>query len=42
MKIRYYNFRMICGRVHFLANGVVREARYGIKKADLTRKTLAA
>jgi len=28
MKIRYTNFRLICGRVFFLANGVLREARY--------------
>ena len=28
MKIKYYNFRLICGRVFFLANGVLREADY--------------
>lgn len=35
MNINYYNFRLICGRVFFLANGVLREARYGLERADL-------
>lgn len=36
MNINYYNFRLICGRVFFLANGLLREAIYGVEKADLS------
>ena len=32
MRIRYYNFRLICGRVYFLANGVLREADYAMSR----------
>ena len=32
MTIRYYNFRLICGRVMFLANGMLREAEYGMNE----------
>lgn len=42
MKIRYYNFRLIGGRVYFLANGFRCEARYGVLRSDLLRKSLAA
>lgn len=32
MKIRYSNFRLICGRLYMLANGVYRPVLYGIPK----------
>lgn len=35
MKIKYYNFRLICGRVYFLANGILREADYAMTRPHL-------
>lgn len=42
MNIRYYNFRLIGGRVYFLANGFLREARYGVLKSDVLPIPLVA
>ena len=42
MTVHYYNLRLVGGRVYFLANGFLREARYGVLKSDHVKITLAA